>query len=117
MAVPGSITSNLSQGTNNLIKQGARLVEGGKDILEEIGLGTLFNPHVTPTTNLTLTMEEEKIYQLLSYELVSLDALIERTGLAASTVLSALMFLEIKGLVNQFPGKFYTRRDAAGSKQ
>jgi len=36
--------------------------------------------------------------------------LIERTGLAASQVLSALMFLEIKGLVNQFPGKFYTRR-------
>ncbi len=117
MTVPGNITSNLSRGPNNLIKQGARLVEGGRDVLEEIGLGTLFKPQASPTTSLALTMEEERIYQLLSYELVSLDVLIERTGLAASQVLSALMFLEIKGLVNQFPGKFYTRRDAAGSKQ
>ncbi len=117
MAVPGNITSNLSRGPNILIKQGARLVEGGKDILEEIGLGTLFKPKVTSANNPALTTEEERIYQLLSYELVSLDALIERTGLTASQVLSALMFLEIKGLVNQFPGKFYTRRDAAGSKQ
>lgn len=116
MAVPGNITSDLSRGTNNLIKQGACLVEGGKDILEEIGLGTLFNLPAAPAVHLALTPEEDKVYQLLSYELVSLDELIEKTRLATPQVLSALMFLELKGFVKQFPGKFYTRRDINSKK-
>lgn len=35
-AVPGDISRNTSNGTNNLIKQGAKLVARGEDILEEI---------------------------------------------------------------------------------
>ena len=35
--VPGNITSENSKGTNNLIKQGAKLVTNCEDILEEIG--------------------------------------------------------------------------------
>ncbi|HOV78752.1 MAG TPA: DNA-processing protein DprA [Bacillota bacterium] len=110
MAVPGSITSTLSRGPHRLIKQGARLVEGTGDILDEIGLEKIF-PLPGPEGEGTVKMSEDEraIYGHLAYDPVSLDELIIRSGLLPQKVMAALMYLELKGLTRQLPGKLYAR--------
>lgn len=110
MAVPGNVVSPLSRGTHRLIKQGARLIEGAGDVLDELGLDKIFPlPDTDKTVKLKMSREEEKIYHLLSLEPISLDALINNSGLVPQKVMAALMYLEIKGLTKQMPGKFYIR--------
>nr|WP_322786317.1 DNA-processing protein DprA [Desulfofundulus thermocisternus] len=110
MAVPGPVTSPQSRGPNQLIKQGARLVEGAEDILEELGMTCLFPAGERQSPALPrLTADEEAVYGTLSTEPLPVDVVVEKTGLAVQQVLSALMFLEVKGLVRQFPGRLYAR--------
>ncbi|OPX86201.1 MAG: hypothetical protein A4E53_03111 [Pelotomaculum sp. PtaB.Bin104] len=110
MAVPGNIVNPLSRGPHRLIKQGARLVEGAGDILDELGLEKLF-PANQPgdVGSIKMSAEEEAIYRLVTLDPVALDELIAKSGLSPQKVMAALMYLEIKGFVRQMPGKFYTR--------
>ena len=110
MAVPGNVTSALSRGPHSLLRQGARLVEGAGDIIDELGLEKLFPlpAQATPTT-LKISPEEEILYKLLSLEPLALDRLIGQSGLTPQKVMAALMYMELKGLAKQLPGKFYIR--------
>ncbi|MFQ6036990.1 MAG: DNA-processing protein DprA [Candidatus Aminicenantales bacterium] len=114
MAVPGNITSGQSQGTNWLIKTGAKLVEDWTDVAEELpspvrervleadGVGK-------PTPE--LSPDEQKIFRLLAPdETTSVDDLVEKTGLSVPEILSVLLSLELKDLVVQRPGKLFQRR-------
>jgi DNA processing protein len=110
MAVPGNIVSKLSRGPNRLIKQGARLVEGAGDILDELGFDRLFPlPEKEEGPALKISKEEEILYRLLSLEPLALDQLIVESGLSPQMVMAALMYLELKGLTKQLPGKHYIR--------
>ncbi|OPY59058.1 MAG: hypothetical protein A4E55_00427 [Pelotomaculum sp. PtaU1.Bin035] len=110
MAVPGNIVNPLSRGPHRLIKQGARLVEGAGDILDELGMEKLFPvPQSGGEGSVKMSVEEETLYRLLSLDPVSLDELIDKSGFIPQKVMAALMYLEIKGLTKQLPGKFYTR--------
>ncbi len=112
LAVPGNINSHMSIGTNRLIKQGARLVEKTEDIFEEIGLGCLFKHDEIETKVLPkMSLVEENIYHLLIGNTCDLDDIIEKLRLSAQETLAALMFLEIKGLVRQLPGRLYTSHE------
>jgi len=119
-AVPGPITSRYSRGTNRLIKEGAKLIEGVADIVEEYPLvrenspskptQQLNLPVEEPITNLIALSEEERVLvELLSLDPVAVDHLIAASGLTASQVNSILMFLEMKGLVRQLSGRRYVR--------
>ncbi len=110
MAVPGNVVSVLSRGTHRLIKQGARLVEGAGDVLDELGLEKLFPVRaIEDEGTLKMSEEEEVLYGLLSLDPVSLDEIIAKSGLPSQKVMAALMYLELKGLIKQMPGKFYVR--------
>jgi len=110
MAVPGNITSELSKGPNSLIKQGATPVTSTSDILEGLGLGLIFIPEaVSAEKSLALSINENKILALIEYEPVSLEILVQKSGLPPNEVMTGLMFLEIKGCVKQKPGKLYYR--------
>lgn len=112
MAVPGNVTSPLSRGPHRLIKQGARLVEGAGDVLDEIGLENLFPVKKDePGEAVKMSREEEAVYSLLSVDPVPLDEIIGRSGLTPQKAMAALMYLELKGLARQMPGKFYTRTE------
>jgi DNA processing protein len=112
-AVPGPIGSETSRGTHHLIKQGAKLVEGLDDILEELHAAKPTLPERTgggrPPGEATLTDEEEKIYTLLSHTPCPIDDLIMKANLAASTMSGLLLQLELKGKARQLPGLLYVR--------
>lgn len=112
-AIPGNVDQPASSGTLRLIKQGAKLVTEGDDVIEE--LGALINllpkkkeekgEKVVSTEG--LKGEERRIYHLLTTSPQHIDEIIKRSNLSASTAAGLLMTLELKGLLKQLPGKFY----------
>jgi len=110
LAVPGNVSSRLSKGTNGLIKQGAKLVEDASDILEELGLYTLFPVKDNmEEQNVKLSATEEKIFNIIYSEPMHLDEIIAQSHVPPGEVLSLLMYLEMKGVVKQLPGKMFVR--------
>jgi DNA processing protein len=121
-AVPGPISSTRSTGTNQLLKDGARLVTSADDILEELrGVGHGFaaapaapapaaSPDVPPPPPPDLSPDEAKVYAALTAEARHVDDLAGESGLAPSNVLAALLGLELRDLAESLPGKQYRRR-------
>lgn len=105
-AVPGPIYSIQSQGPNNLIKMGAKLVTNSNDILEDLNLKTLPEEQ-TSQTLFGDTKDETTILKLLSFEPMAIDSIIKSSGLEAKAVTSALTFLEMKGRVKNLGGQQY----------
>ena len=114
-AVPGRIDSPRSKGCHELIKKGAKLCEGAEDVLSEF-------EYLFPASNrppgasetgvlpgITLSENEQKIYDALSKEPASTDEVIRHSGLPSSTVSVALLGLEMKRLIKQLPGKLFVR--------
>ena len=127
-AIPGTIDSASSRGTNSLIKQGAKLIENIDDILEDI-LPQLERSPAQPTrrkqeilfagaapTNAernvdSLSPIEQTILKVMSQEKIHVDDIITGTGLPVADVLSALITLELKGMVVQHPGKLFSLKE------
>ena len=118
-AVPGSIDSAGSRGTNKLIKQGAKLIENTDDILEEIlpQLERIKTPEIlsipgkdagTKKESDNISSIDREIMALLSNNRIHIDELINITGFTPGDVLSSLMKLELNGIVQQHPGKFFS---------
>jgi DNA processing protein len=114
-AVPGRIDSPRSKGCHDLIKKGAKLCEGAEDILSEFEY--LFPPSNKPASPaetgtlpaLELSENEQKVYDTLSEEQLSIDQVIRKSGLPASATSVALLSLEMKRIVRQLPGKLFVR--------
>lgn len=117
--VPGNATQPSSFGPNQLIKQGAKLVTGWEDVVEE--LPTPVRAELMPVESVSheeraalveesLAPTEKPLYVLLSVdEACHVDELVERSGLSSSEVLAALFDLELKGVIRQLPGKQFLK--------
>ncbi len=102
-ALPGSIFAKTSEGANDLIKKGAKLVACADDILEEYGLESKKAKKIIRAES----PEEEKILTALANEPMTADDIIRKTGLTASQANAALMIMEIgKKIKNLGGGKF-----------
>ena len=111
-AVPGSVFSPYSIGTNNLIKRGAKVVTGLQDILEELSQENLFSSQEKEREEKEVTglsPEEQKILSLLSHEPLHIDKIIKATTLQTAAASSLLALLEIKGLAKNVGGMHYVR--------
>lgn len=111
LAVPGNITSPNSKGTNQLIKQGARLVEDSEDIFEELGFHVYKEEKAHSTRSIFPEMNEEevKIISFLSYDPIPIDLIIQKSGASPAHVHNILLTLEMKGVIKQLPGKLFFR--------
>jgi len=106
-AVPGSVLSPASRGTNRLIQEGAKLVADSYDILEELNLTFAVQQGVLPET-IPTTENESLIMGHLSSEPTHIDEVGRHCGLPIATVSSTLAVMELKGMVRQVGGMNYT---------
>ncbi|MGN0378055.1 MAG: DNA-processing protein DprA [Butyrivibrio sp.] len=106
-AVPGRIGDPDSLGCNRLIAQGAQIVAGYEDILQEM---EIYASETNKKLNITLAQDEKLLYtQLLNFAPRSLDSLVRETGIGPDKVLTAVLGLELKGLIRETGQNFYVR--------
>lgn len=132
MAIPGRLDCELSVGTNRLISDGARLVETVDDIIEEMNAMKVYSiksPQIVSNAfenkkqnskftnrfenNDALKLEkpkpkideiEQKLLDSLGKEEMTADALIAISGVSPAQIGARLISLEMKGLINRYPG-------------
>lgn len=112
-AVPGNITNRTSAGTNQLLKDGAKLVATVDDILEEYpDLLRLKTPprEATEEEESPLGEREQAVYDLISLEPVHVDDIIGRADLSPTEASHILLLLQLEGLIEEVEGGRYIRK-------
>lgn len=120
-AVPGNIDCAYSRGTNQLIRDGAKIVLEVEDILEEFGFqedienvnnkSTKADREMTGKSELRayrgLGTEEIHVAKIIKNGIHSIDEIIERSNIPAKDINNILFMLEMKGVIVQLPGKHF----------
>ena len=105
-AVPGSVRSKLSGGTNMLIMEGAAVATSAADILRYLGVSPV-QKAIKPAIS-SATPDEAVILELLENEqTVDFQHILQQTGLDTHAANQALTMMEIRGLVRKLPGLRY----------
>ncbi len=114
-AIPGPIFSDKSDGTFNLIKNGAIPVKSAKDILEHIEVITHSYSSSKIMTRVVrippelLNTEERAVMKALSDEPLRMDEIAIKAKKDIAKLFTILLNLELKGAVQQVAGQQYTR--------
>lgn len=121
LAIPGSIHSPMARGCHQLIRQGAKLVETGDDILQELGpmiskataalqkqprKQHVSSPDVQLIPRVNLTSEQQQLLSCLEFDPVTIDTLVERSRLTPESISSMLVELELGGIVVSTGGQY-----------
>jgi DNA processing protein len=128
MAVPGRIDSPQAQGSNRLIREGARLVTTADEVIEEMqdlmaGVGPAAQRQAKEPETETgrdrerrpesvLSADERAVMVLIGEEAVPVDEVVRGSGLAAGKVNALLVGLQIRRLIRLLPGGLVARRSA-----
>jgi DNA processing protein len=99
-AIPGSIHSPLARGPHALIKQGAKLVESGADILAELRPGVGQPATRSPETP-RAQAPASPTWHAIGYDPITEDQLQRRTGLAPAQLQVELFTLELEGHIER----------------
>jgi DNA processing protein len=114
MALPGNVNSRASQGTNLLIRDGAKLIRNVEDILE--CLGPL--PHSVPTpegrdirrpAEVLLNDQERLVLDCIQCEPTSIDRVVSASQLATHHVLATISVLEMRKLIRRLSNQYVSR--------
>lgn len=114
-AVPGNVLHERSRGPHQLIRQGAGLVENAQDIIsslcpsnvpEKPGQNESAKKNIP---NADMSDNARRIFEILDVDSVPVDVLCQISKLEVRLVLTALMELELLGLIRQSPGKLFSR--------
>ena len=114
-AVPGPIDSRLSRGCHALIRDGARLVQGIDDVLDELGplcekAQAADGRQVRTPAELRLDDVERQVLAAFdgtvegASHAASIDDVVAASGLATSQVLATLGVLEMRRILRRLPG-------------
>jgi DNA processing protein len=108
MACPGPVDSLASSGTNSLIRDGAILVRGIDDILEELE-GVKASKPLSVAVAPRLEGLHKQLWDLLNDKPRHIDDLVEAANVPLPQVAGALVLLELKKHVRRMPGNIYER--------
>ena len=111
-AIPGSIHSPQSRGCHALIKQGAKLVDDARDVLEELRWAPQRRQPAARHAAPAAEAPPDALLSAMGYEPVEMDQLQARTGWPTAQLSARLLELELAGRVSRLPGGRYQR--AAG---
>lgn len=125
-AIPGSIHNPLARGCHALIRQGAKLVETGEHLLEDLApqlAGFALCPGQSPATPATgptaagamTDPAHDRVLEAMGFDPVTTDELVARTGFPAAEVSSILLLLELRGHVSSGGGGKFTRVGASNA--
>jgi len=117
-AIPGNIDCAYSRGTNQLIKDGAKMVICAEDILEEFEYLEVIDNSNTQNDTLRksqtnfsifkgLSTEEIRIVKIISNGIHHIDEIIARCNISIKEANNILFMLEMKGVITQRPGKIF----------
>lgn len=123
-AVPGSIQSFKSTGTHTLIKQGAKLVEQARDIIDELShfLKPEYNMKEAEKNeagypDIHLSPAESQVLKALEPYPVHIDELSRKVKIDTGKLLGILLKLELQDMVKQSPGKLFSLDVKTGEKR
>lgn len=109
-AIPGSIHSPMSKGCHQLIKQGAKLVDCIQDILDELDIkkSEISQPDSSSPES-EESLKNNVLLNIMRFEPMQLEDIVNQSGLTVSEVSSMLMLLELEGSVASLPGGKYQK--------
>ncbi|TWU17407.1 hypothetical protein Pla52o_52110 [Novipirellula galeiformis] len=114
MALPGPVTSRMSRGCNQLIRDGAKLVQTIEDLLE--GIGPMGSPiemgegqSIRNGADLLLNELERTVLDAVGETSTPIDEVIVKTELPAHRVLATISVLEMRSLVRRLSGQYVSR--------
>jgi DNA processing protein len=100
-AIPGSIHSPMSRGCHKLIREGAKLVETARDVLDELGMPGTIEPPTPPTTKESAKESgpRARVLSALGYDPATPDELVARLAWPVERVMTHLLELEMSGKI------------------
>ena len=107
-AIPGKVDTLTSKGTNQLLKEGAILVENANDIIEELNIEIKKEERKETKSEIKLNEMEKKVYETIK-EKINIEKLLSITGIEYPVLSKILLTLQLKGLIKELPGKIYIR--------
>lgn len=114
-ALPGPVTSRLSEGCNYLIRQGAGILLSAEDLLKELDVAgriELVNEERNKVKNEKVLESAEKlVYSKLDLYPKSLSLLLEETEMGAAVLADSLISLELKGYAKEISKNYYIRAE------
>ncbi len=116
-ALPGNVTASQSFGPNYLIKQGAKLVQSWRDVVEELPpelRQSILSSEDTDSRQVPeleiLSAEEMSLLELISFDhATQFDKIYAKCRVEISRLSSLLLDLEMRGWIRQVPGNLYVR--------
>ncbi|MBE6037890.1 MAG: DNA-protecting protein DprA [Anaerofustis stercorihominis] len=108
-AVPGNINSPQSEGTNSLIRQGARLVTSGKDVIEDMYelLRGMYPSEQKKNELPELDKDQSAVYNAISSGNNTVNAVSKCLNMPIGTVMGIVSTLEIEGIIASDMGTLY----------
>ena len=106
--VPGSVLSHASQGSNRLLREGARAVTSAADILEDLNLDRR-REQVAVQQALPMTEEERRLLALVTSEPRHIDDLAAAANLEIAAASALLTMMELKGVIRNMGAQHYIR--------
>ena len=114
LALPGNVTNRASRGCNQLIRDGATLIQNVDDILEALGpmrksVKTSDGHDVRNASELTLNDIERRVLEAINVDSTSIDSVIEKSDLPAHQVIATISVLEMRRLIRRLSGQHVVR--------